>query len=389
MSEEYNELMNKYKDYIDLTDAIYKLKTLDEDKINEIYNEIKSKLIETGIISASQNFKMIETAMKYNICYFKSYFLLLQMLSKEYKLNKDKLLNLYQKQYKILNIESKYSILRAIMNDDIIEFIKLVEIGEFDPCQSVMCPLYPLCRISILELCCYYGSVACFKFLITKFKLEITEECIQCAFLGGNPDVMSECFKELKNTFFLMDFAIASHNIDLVSFMMNEYNKEVKLIKSGKFNNLHAFLVYYDQTKDVNGCMAASSLFNIPSLCEYFISKGADINARYLGRTALHMAAEEDCSKAAEFLISKGANMELKYYDRYTALDLAAQNNSVETLRILLLHGANINTRAEFGRTALHHAAGFNKKEAFDILVSFGADINAKDNFGVIPHIYC
>ncbi|EAY02995.1 hypothetical protein TVAG_325670 [Trichomonas vaginalis G3] len=96
MSEEYNELMNKYKDYIDLTDAIYKLKTLDEDKINELYKEIKNQFIEKGIISASQNFKMVETAMKYNNRYFKSYFLLLQMLSKEYNLNKDKSLNWYQ-----------------------------------------------------------------------------------------------------------------------------------------------------------------------------------------------------------------------------------------------------------------------------------------------------
>ena len=96
MSEEYNELMNKYKDYIDLSDAIYKLKTLDEDKINELYKEIKIKFIEKGIISASQNFKMVETAMKYNNRYFKSYFLLLQMLSKEYNLNKDKSLNWYQ-----------------------------------------------------------------------------------------------------------------------------------------------------------------------------------------------------------------------------------------------------------------------------------------------------
>ncbi|EAY02994.1 hypothetical protein TVAG_325660 [Trichomonas vaginalis G3] len=185
-----------------------------------------------------------------------------------------------------------------------------------------------------------------------------------------------------------MDFAIASHNIDFVSFMMNEYNIKFKLIESGRFHNLHAFLVYYDQTKDINGCMAASSLFDIPSLCEYFISKGADINARCNDNTALHLAAKKDCSKAANFLISKGANMELKYYDRNTALDLAAQNNSVETLRILLLHGANMNSKADGGRSALHHAASFNKREAIDILISFGADVNAKDDYGTTPQLY-
>ena len=277
------------------------------------------------------------------------------------------------------------------MNYDIVEFIRLTEIEGFDPNKKVMSCFYPISSLSLVELCCYYGSVACFKFLITKFKLEITEECIQCAFLGRNPDIVSECLKEVSDTYFFMHLAIASHNIDFVTYMMNELDIEfnsLSLIESGKLHNLHAFLVYYDQTKDIDECMAASSLFDIPSLCEYFISKGADINARCYSFTALHLAAKKDCSKAANFLISKGANMELKYYDRNTALDLAAQNNSVETLRILLLHGANMNSKADGGRSALHHAASFNNKEAIDILISFGADVNAKDDYGTTPQLY-
>ncbi|EAY05419.1 hypothetical protein TVAG_197200 [Trichomonas vaginalis G3] len=390
MSEEYNELMNKYKDYIDLTDAIYRLKTLDEDKINEIYKNIKSQFIEKGIMTALQTFKMIDTAMKYNNRYFKSYFLLLQMLSKEYHLNKDKLLNWYQGKYKKINIESKNSLLGAIMNDDITKFVILAEKDDFDIDQEVICSIYPLCCMTLLELCSYYGSVNCFKFLLTNFKSKILKHCTPCAFLGANPDIISKCLEDRVGDYDMMEFAIASHNIDFVSYMMNECGIEFKLIESGRFNNLHAFLVYYDQTKDINGCMAASSLFNIPSLCEYFISKGADINANYYSFTALHLAAEEDCSKAAEFLISKGISMELICQSAYTPLDVAAKNNSVETMRVLLLHGANVNSRTDFdyGRTALHYAASHHNQEAFDILVSFGADLNVRDGFGKLPHMY-
>ena len=80
------------------------------------------------------------------------------------------------------------------------------------------------------------------------------------------------------------------------------------------YNNLESFLVYFDQTNDINQCFVYSSRFNIPSLCKYFLSNGANINKKDIfGYTALHTAAQNNCNETAELLISHGANICLLY----------------------------------------------------------------------------
>ena len=85
-----------------------------------------------------------------------------------------------------------------------------------------------------------------------------------------------------------MCYAIISHNIDFVTFLMNEYNLKIDLEKCTDFKNLESFLVYFGQTNDIYESFVYSSMFNIPSLCEYFLSLGANINIKNkLKNTAL------------------------------------------------------------------------------------------------------
>ncbi|EAX83072.1 hypothetical protein TVAG_259580, partial [Trichomonas vaginalis G3] len=133
---------------------------------------------------------------------------------------------------------------------------------------------------SLLELCCYHGAVDCFKLLRTKFNSEITRECLDLSFLGGNQEIMSECLKYQKPDRWCMENAIISHNIDFVTFLMNEYSIKINLRYCEKYNNLETFLVYFDQTNDIGKCFVYSAMFNIPSLCEYFLSNGANINEK-------------------------------------------------------------------------------------------------------------
>ena len=102
---------------------------------------------------------------------------------------------------------------------------------------------------------------------------------------------MSDCLKYQKPNKTCMTYAIISHNIDFITFLMNEYNIKINLEFSGMFNNLESFLVYFDQTDDFNKCFVFSPIFNIPSLCEYFLSHGVEINAKdKYGKTVLYMA---------------------------------------------------------------------------------------------------
>ncbi|EAY18126.1 ankyrin repeat protein, putative [Trichomonas vaginalis G3] len=271
------------------------------------------------------------------------------------------------------------------MCNDLEKIILFTECDGFDKNQLLESDLYPYSDegYSLLELCCYHGAVDCFKLLRSKFKSEITQTCLEFSFLGGNQEIMSECLKYQKPNEECMECAIISHNIDFVTFLMNEYNIKIDLETCGLFNNLESFLVYFDQTNDVDKCFIYSLMFNIPSLFAYFFSHSANINEKgKYGETALHYAAESDSKETVELLISHGANINEKDEDGKTALHYAAESDSKETVELLISHGANINEKDEDGKTALHYAAESDSKETVELLISHGANINEKDEDG-------
>ncbi|EAY16069.1 hypothetical protein TVAG_278350 [Trichomonas vaginalis G3] len=136
---------------------------------------------------------------------------------------------------------------------------------------------------------------------------------------------MSECLKYQIPDEECMKYAMISHNIDFVTFLMNEYNLEINISDCVFYNNLDAFLVYFDQTNDLNKCFVYSQIFNIPSFCKYFLSHDANINEKdNRGNTALHIAAQYNCSEVAEYLLLHCANINEKDNSLNTALHIAA-----------------------------------------------------------------
>ncbi|EAY10585.1 ankyrin repeat protein, putative [Trichomonas vaginalis G3] len=270
------------------------------------------------------------------------------------------------------------------MYNDLENFIAFTERDEFHNNQKLESALYPYPYedYSLLELCCYHGAVDCFKFLRTKFNSEITQKCLQLSFLGGNPEIMSECLKYRKPDERCMEYAIISHNIDFVTFLMNEYNIKINLTCCEWYNNLESILVYFDQTNDISNNFVYATKFNIPSLCEYFLKHGAITNEKNdIGKTALYYAVRYCSIEMAEILISHGANFNKKDYDGLTSLHDAAIYNNKEMAEFLISHGVNINEKDRYGKTALHYAALYNSTETAEPLISNGANINEKDDF--------
>ncbi|EAY01009.1 ankyrin repeat protein, putative [Trichomonas vaginalis G3] len=401
----YNELRSTYKYYIDPYNVLYQLKTEKEEELKEIYQMIKIELIDSKRDQPENIIRIISHIIQYNYRYIKSYFILTKLIIddyhveeidyfntfskilfyKEYGIKLDKSDDFERNSYKNLYILTENTIYRAIMNNDIEKFISFTEREGFDNNQKIESDLYPYSYrgFSLLELCSYHGAVDCFKFLITKFHSKITYDCLKFSFLGGNPEIMSECLKYQTPDRECMRYAIISHNIDFVTFLTNEYNLKTHLYDCIDYNNLESFLVYFDQTNDVNKCFMDSLGFFIPSLCEYFVSLGANINEKDVwGNTALHLAAQNNSTETAEILILRGANINDKNKDGETALHLAAQNNSTETAEILIMHGANINEKDKDGETALHFAARNNSTETAEVLIMHGANINEKDKGG-------
>ncbi|EAY17540.1 hypothetical protein TVAG_453680 [Trichomonas vaginalis G3] len=446
----FSELRSIHKHYIDSYIALYQLKTEKEEELNSIYKMIKTELIDSKVCLPKSLIKDILNIIPYNNRYKRSYLFLAKLICDEYHVEEVnhlmKISNfLFYKEYGIkldkskdfreinsenLDIHTENTVYRAILYNDLEKFIFFTEREEFDKDQTLKSSLYPseIVRYllissykgySLLELCCYHGAVDCFKLLRTKFNSEITYKCLKLSFLGRNQEILSECLKYQKPDYYCMEcmeYAIISHNIDFVTFLMNEYSIPIDLEGCGRYNNLESFLVYFDRTNDFNECFNFSTMFNIPSLCEYFLSNGANINekdingltalhfaARYNsnetaellishgininekdkdGKTALHNSAENNSKETAELLISHGININEKNYRKETALHAAARCNSIKTAELLISHGININEKNKYGKTALHYAADNYSKEIAEVLISHGININEKDNDG-------
>ncbi|EAY23379.1 hypothetical protein TVAG_070420 [Trichomonas vaginalis G3] len=398
----YNKLRSIYNYYIDSYIALYQLKTETEEELMSIFKMIKTELIDSNKHPPQNIIKDILNIIPYNNRYTKSYLLLAKLISDEYhikEVNKITTISnfLFYKEYGIkldksddfekkiignLDIHTENTIYRTIMNNDKERFIAFTEMEGFDKNQKFYSEFYPDYNgklYSLLELCCYHGAVDCFKLLRTKFNSEITETCLEFSFLGGNQEIMSECLKYQKPDYTCMEYAIISHNIDFVTFLMNEYNIKIDLEYCGKYKNLDSFLVYFDQTNDIDKCFVYSVMFNIPSLLEYLLSHGANINKKdQIRRTALHFAAHYNYKEIAEVLISHGANINVRDRIGRTALYYSVCYKSKELLELLISHGAKINEKNVLGDTALHIAACKNYKEIAEVLISHGANINER-----------
>ncbi|EAY16182.1 hypothetical protein TVAG_340760 [Trichomonas vaginalis G3] len=401
----YSELRSIYKNYTDSYLALYQPKTETEEELKSICKRIITELIDSMKFLPTNVIKDILDIIPYNNRYTKSYLFLAKLLCDEYHVKEVKNLIpisnfLFRKEYGIkldkinyfrqfnsenLDIHTENTIHRAIVYNDLENFIAFTERNGFDKDQTLQSQLYPYSKkgYSLLELCCYHGAVDCFKFLRTKFNSEITQTCLEFSFLGGNPEIMSECLKYQEPDEECMRYAIISYNIDFVTFLMNEYNIEIDLEYCGIYNNLESFLVYFDYTKDKHKCFVYSLMFNIPSILEYFLSHGANINGKNdKGLNALHNAAMNNSKETVELLISHGANVNKKGLMGETALYFTAWNNNEEITEFLISHGANVNEKNDKGETPLHIAASFNSKETAKVLISHGININEKDKFG-------
>ena len=96
-----------------------------------------------------------------------------------------------------------------------------------------------------------------------------------------------------------------------------------------------------------------------------------------VGRTALHIAAENRKTKAAEILVDRGAMINSTDLDGSTALHIAAFKGDVDMLDMLIKKNAAMNIQNKSGRLAVHLAAINNRKDAMMRLLKEEQDQSA------------
>ncbi|MBN2345769.1 MAG: ankyrin repeat domain-containing protein, partial [Candidatus Aminicenantes bacterium] len=101
------------------------------------------------------------------------------------------------------------------------------------------------------------------------------------------------------------------------------------------------------------------------------------------GMTPLHIAAQAGNRELVDYLVGKGAKIELQNSHHKTPLHLAVMANHGEAAAALLKWGAVVETRDDYQRTALILCARERGQAATGrVLIEAGADVNAVDKFG-------
>lgn len=107
----------------------------------------------------------------------------------------------------------------------------------------------------------------------------------------------------------------------------------------------------------------------------------ADIDVKSRGHTALHLAARQGDTAAAETLLDHGADIEARTPYQRRPLHLAVKGGNAELVGSLLRRGA-VPDAAARGLTPLHDAVHRGNIEVARLLLDHGADVNpTTDNF--------
>ncbi|XP_021080916.1 transient receptor potential cation channel subfamily A member 1 [Mesocricetus auratus] len=104
------------------------------------------------------------------------------------------------------------------------------------------------------------------------------------------------------------------------------------------------------------------------------------------GNTPLHWAAEKNQVESVKFLLSQGANPNLRNNNMMAPLHIAVQSSYNEMTKVLVEHNTtNINLEGENGNTASMSACAKDNSEALQILLEKGAKLCKSNKWGDYP----
>jgi ankyrin repeat protein len=117
-------------------------------------------------------------------------------------------------------------------------------------------------------------------------------------------------------------------------------------------------------------------------LIKYLVSLGADVNLKDInGYTPLHLAVERDRKDLVEYLLGLGAKPNLKTnLSSSTPMHLAAESSSPEILAILLERDVECDVLDSHDNSPLHLAVSNNKLENVQKLLQACSEVNFVNN---------
>jgi ankyrin repeat protein len=149
-----------------------------------------------------------------------------------------------------------------------------------------------------------------------------------------------------------------------------------------------------DKSSGTTVLMIASSYYYYDKMVEFLISNGANVNLKdNEGKTALLWASSNSLPNA-KILVANGARVNEAANDGMTpfleaSLGVSSGKVTIEMLDLLRKNGANINAaiqrKSAMGWTALHYAAINGDVELVKYLIKYGANVNKATGDGSTP----
>ena len=103
------------------------------------------------------------------------------------------------------------------------------------------------------------------------------------------------------------------------------------------------------------------------------------INQKEDGNSFLHLGVRAGNADIVKFLVSNGADVNIKDIYGQTPIQIAPHSGNAEVVIQLVSNGAEINIKNSIGRTPLHDAAYHAQFQIVKYLISQGAEIDTKD----------
>lgn len=120
--------------------------------------------------------------------------------------------------------------------------------------------------------------------------------------------------------------------------------------------------------KKINSLLVTAAISGDKGIIDFFVKKGADVNAREWGWMPLHKAAENNNLVAVKTLLDFHADINCKANNGYTPLHLAATQGHAKIVDLLIKRGADVNAHDNYGNTPLNNAIKNNHKDVIILI---------------------
>lgn len=430
LDDNFSYFMEKYSYYNDMCDKIMNMKPGEQNSVLSLIYDI----INTHNIDIQPIYQLISIACEIKIIYIREYWELFEQFLQHFEMKPvTDLLSplirlLYHVKYKkprylgnipdylqkykqksiedILNIFESDPIMKCIIHDDIKSLKDIID-SYFESFDFEM----QLFERSLIENCCYCGSVDCFRFLRSN-NVKISQDCLKFSINGRNKSIIDECLQVCTVDTSVMKECVKIHDLQMLITFYQNYTMAIPYHVIQDYLNLPV-LFYQATDPDPETFLSVineSIVFGIPSLVsELFEINGwvfkfdhhyEDYAAKYnlvevlkvlidiCKKNSIHFSYKDqlkpatlhNCVEAATILIENRADV-----NEGAPLIVAAHYDNIEVARILIKAGADIQCVNQHKTSPIHAAAIYDSIEVLNLLIENGANIEIKDRHGRTP----